>query len=274
MREFLKRTFSGIIFAGVLIASVFWSQFSLIGIFFLVTLIALHEYARLVSGTGTARPAVFPLMLTGGLVYLTLSLQATHWIDHSFLLLIPILLALLFISSLFTRGQKSLLNALLGIGGIFYISMPFALLTMLGDPGLTGNNFKPWIIMGFFILMWVNDVFAYLSGSLLGRHPLYKSISPKKSWEGFIGGSAFTLIASYPVFLMSGEFNWMHWGIIALIIVTFGTLGDLAESLLKRQANAKDSGHIMPGHGGILDRFDGVLLSAPAALYYIILFAK
>lgn len=273
MREFLRRTLSGIIFAGVLIVSIFWSQFSLIGLFLLATLIALHEYARLVSRTGTAIPAVLPLMLTGGLVFLILSLQVTDLIDPSFLFLIPVLLALLLFSALYTKGQKSLLNALLGISGIFYISIPFALLTMLGNHGLTGNNYKPWIIMGFVILMWVNDVFAYLSGSLFGKHPLYKSISPKKSWEGFLGGGIFAVAASYPVFLISGEFNWIHWGIIALIIVTFGTLGDLVESLLKRQANAKDSGHIMPGHGGILDRFDGVLLSAPAVLCYIILFA-
>ncbi|MDZ7741626.1 MAG: phosphatidate cytidylyltransferase [Bacteroidota bacterium] len=202
------------------------------------------------------------------------SLQATDFPLYSLLFAVPVILILLLAFSLFTAGAKSLLNGLLGISGIIYISIPFALLTMLGNPAFTEKNYRPWIILGYFILMWVYDVFAYLSGSLLGKHPLYKSISPKKSREGFIGGSLFTIAAAYPVFLLSGEFNWMHWGVIALIIVTFGTLGDLAESLLKRQAEVKDSGHIMPGHGGVLDRFDGVLLSAPAVLCYIILFAE
>mgnify|MGYP006295025137 FL=1 len=236
-------------------------------------MLGLHEYLNYYQKIDKTKPFRLISFAVGILSYLIISLQATPYVPAVFLVIIPLLFVLLIMTFLFSHGSKPVINAVISIAGIIYVSMPFALMTLIGKPGISTGDYQPWSIMGYFILMWVYDVFAYLTGSLFGKHSLYPSVSPGKSWEGVIGGLVFTLIAAYPVYLLSGEFNLFHWAVIAVIIVTFGTLGDLTESRLKRQANVKDSGHILPGHGGVLDRFDGVLFNAPAVLCYILIFA-
>ncbi len=120
-----------------------------------------------------------------------------------------------------------------------------------------------------FILIWTNDTGAYLTGSLLGRHKLFERVSPKKSWEGSVGGAVFTLAAGLLFWRFSGVGGAAQWIGLSLLTVVAGTYGDLLESLLKRSAGVKDSGKILPGHGGILDRFDSILLAAPVALAYL-----
>jgi phosphatidate cytidylyltransferase len=137
------------------------------------------------------------------------------------------------------------------------------------------------LLLALFVFIWVNDTGAYLIGSWLGKHRLFERISPKKSWEGFFGGLIFTLAASllvahffpaaFPYAGMSAIAAYFHWLVIAAIIVVFGVYGDLLESLLKRNLNIKDSGHFLPGHGGILDRFDAALLAAPMVWFYVVI---
>ena len=134
---------------------------------------------------------------------------------------------------------------------------------------MTSGKWMPEIIFFPFLLVWVNDTFAYLSGSLLGKHKLFPRISPKKSWEGSIGGGVFSIASS---FVFAHYFSFLsvwEWAGLALVVVIFGTWGDLTESLMKRQLGIKDSGHILPGHGGMLDRFDSALLAIPAAVVYL-----
>ena len=150
--------------------------------------------------------------------------------------------------------------------GILYLAIPLSIFPLICF--LSGTyDFR--LLFGFFIILWTYDSFAYLTGILFGKHRIYPSISPKKSWEGFAGGLIFAVSVSI---LIAGFFNILsksEWAIIAVIIVIFGTLGDFFESFLKRRANLKDSGNIIPGHGGILDRFDSVLFSIPAVFLYL-----
>lgn len=123
--------------------------------------------------------------------------------------------------------------------------------------------FNPIVLLSSFILVWVNDSFAYLVGKNFGRHKLFESISPKKTIEGFLGGLFFSFITSYFIATFTETLTMVHWLILSLIISVFGTLGDLVESKFKRQSNVKDSGNIMPGHGGLLDRLDSIIFAAP-----------
>jgi len=125
------------------------------------------------------------------------------------------------------------------------------------------------LLLGYFVILWINDTFAYLFGTAFGKHRLFERISPKKSWEGSIGGALISIIAAWLIASFTNSLPLIHWIVIAIIIVICGTLGDLVESMLKRSLNCKDSGTLLPGHGGILDRFDSVLISAPIIFVYI-----
>ena len=152
---------------------------------------------------------------------------------------------------------------------MIYVAIPFGVIVNLVNLGLdlTTSEFKN-LALSFFIMLWCNDTFAYVFGRLLGKNKLAPSISPGKTWEGFIGGAVMAILAGY---LISNYYyhNNMHLIVLAAIVVVFGTLGDLMESKLKRMSGVKDSGTILPGHGGVLDRFDGALLAAPLFLTYI-----
>jgi phosphatidate cytidylyltransferase len=150
--------------------------------------------------------------------------------------------------------------------GQIYIALPFAVLNIVH---VRGNSL---ILVALFVIIWANDTFAYLVGSVFGKHRLCERISPKKSWEGFFGGTVGALIVGYVFSLFVGELGLLQWLVFALIIVIFGTLGDLFESLIKRTAGVKDSGNIMPGHGGFLDRFDSLLFVVmPIVIFLLVL---
>jgi len=186
-------------------------------------------------------------------------------------------LSIFFLGELFRNKEKSIVNISLTIAGLFYVLGPFAFLTCMypyeSDPIDLGKEpkyfYSPLIILGFFFLMWSNDTFAYLVGRAIGRTKLWERISPKKTWEGFIGGLLLTQGIAYVLSIYFTELALVHWMVIGGIVSIFGTLGDLVESMFKRSLGVKDSGGILPGHGGILDRFDGVLLSAPFVCAYL-----
>ena len=146
--------------------------------------------------------------------------------------------------------------------------MPFGLLNGLGH--IIGTDQSIWLLpLAFFIFIWTNDVGAYCVGCTIGRHRLFERISPKKSWEGSIGGAVVTIAAAIVIWNFFPIFNMWIWIGMAITTVVFGTFGDLAESLIKRELGVKDSGKILPGHGGLLDRFDSTLLAAPMVYAYI-----
>lgn len=161
------------------------------------------------------------------------------------------------------------------IAGIIYIALPFSLLSFILFPGNETNpQFYPWILIGIFIIIWMYDSMAYVFGSWLGKHKICQRISPKKSWEGLVGGAVFAVITSIVISKVFHELSITNWIVIALLVVSFGTSGDFFESKLKREAGVKDSGNILPGHGGMLDRFDTVLFAVPVIFVWIYLFGN
>ena len=279
MNNFFRRTLTGA-WIVVFIMGGFWLHpvtFFLTGLILLIG--TQYEYYLIIRNTGV-RPQMVPGIITGATAYIVATLVASEVIPkNSFLVLIPMMLIMM-VFELYRKQDKPFDSLAHTFFSILYTAIPFSLFPFSAFLR-TGLNsilphenivFSPGIIIGFFLLLWANDTGAYLSGISFGKHKLMERISPKKTWEGFAGGViAATLIA----FLLSGWLgvvDKLHWVIVALIISIAGTYGDLVESMLKRSIGVKDSGNIMPGHGGFLDRFDSAIISFPLVYLFISLF--
>ncbi len=238
-----------------------------------------YEYYLLIRNTGI-RPQMIAGMITGAAGYILSTLVAAGLLPMKTLLaLIPLVLVIVVVE--LYRKQNKPFDALAHtFFSLVYTALPFSMFPFSafsrdGLDTLLPNSmaaFSPGIVVGFFLLLWANDTGAYLIGISLGRHRLMERISPKKSWEGFVGGM---VIAALTAWLLSGWLGVIGrtgWIIISLIISIAGTYGDLAESMFKRSLGVKDSGTIMPGHGGFLDRFDSTFTSFPLVFLFILLF--
>jgi phosphatidate cytidylyltransferase len=181
-----------------------------------------------------------------------------------------------FISELYNKHQNPLINLAFTLLAQLYCAGSFALANyiVLVKSADGEISFTPLFLLALFVFVWINDTGAYLIGSQFGKHRLFERISPKKSWEGFWGGMFFALASSLIFSRMVPEISWYNWLGFATTVVCFGTWGDLVESLIKRTVGVKDSGKMLPGHGGMLDRFDSILLAIPAAYIYIELFIR
>lgn len=236
------------------------------------------EYYTMVRSTGI-RPQVITGIITGFLVYFISTLVAMKVIPReSYLILIPIM-SVIMVVELYRKTDKPFDSLAHTFFSILYTAIPFSMFpySAFSRTGLqplipfNGWEFSPGILIGFFLLLWANDTGAYLVGSAIGKHRLMERISPKKSWEGFFGGMLLTLVVARLLSDVLGVVDLKGWIIIAVIISVAGTFGDLIESMLKRSVGFKDSGSIMPGHGGFLDRFDSVVIAFPLVYLYIAL---
>lgn len=272
MKNLITRTLAGAVFVAIIIGSILWHPLAVYIVFFFFNAIALWEFARLFENKGYQIPSS-SLILIGSLVYLLIGGYANSYIGSKAIVTILPIIFILFISSLFRKSNQVFEELGLKTLGVIYISIPFAMFNLVENMGLTGQaNHEPLFLILFFVIVWANDTFAYLLGSAFGKHRLFERISPKKSWEGSIGGALSAI-------LIAGLFGYFYstldiysWVILAFIVVVTASLGDLVESLLKRQVGVKDSGNIMPGHGGILDRFDAAIFAIPfyvALLYFL-----
>jgi phosphatidate cytidylyltransferase len=183
------------------------------------------------------------------------------------LVILALLPLILLISEMFLGSEDSFRGVSLIVFGLIYIAMPFAALQFIYCHD--DRTIHPHLVMGMLLLVWANDSFAYLIGSRIGKTPLLPRVSPKKTWEGSLGGVLFTFLTGGILYLCFGELSIGNWMMLALIVATFGSLGDLVESMLKRSVGVKDSGNIMPGHGGMLDRFDAFMFMLPFAAAYL-----
>jgi phosphatidate cytidylyltransferase len=235
-----------------------------------------REYYLMVRGTGV-RPQLVTGIITGFLLYLISTMIALGWLPfNGFLLLIPVISIVMFIE-LFRKVERPFDSLAHTFFSILYTAVPFSMFPFAAfnrtglEPLLQmeGIQFSPGILIGFFLLLWTNDTGAYLVGSVIGKHRLFERISPKKSWEGFFGGMILTLLVARLFSGWLGVADTTGWMIIAFIISVAGTLGDLLESMLKRSLGLKDSGTVMPGHGGFLDRFDSVVVAFPLVYFYL-----
>ena len=175
----------------------------------------------------------------------------------------------MFVCELFLKRARPAADVGATLGGVFYVAVPLSMMAYL--PLLTGKGgWNPWVILAYIFIIWANDVFAYLVGVSVGRHHLYERISPNKSWEGFFGGIVGAIaMGCLAAWWLDGSY-WL-WCCLAAIAAVSGVLGDLIESMFKRAAGVKDSGNILPGHGGWLDRFDALIFSLPFVVAYLVL---
>jgi phosphatidate cytidylyltransferase len=271
VNNFTTRTITGAVFVVLVIGSVILNARIFAALFLFVSILTQLEFYQILEKRGR-KPQSYLGTGIGCVIYLSLaanSLGLFGSFGNMLIFLNFFLISLIFIAELFTKSGDPFGNIGSTITGVVYVALPFGLLNYLYFPVIYPNNFNFGILLGYFLILWLNDTGAYLVGSAFGKHNLFKRISPGKTWEGSIGGSLFALLTAG---VMSNYFtglSLLQWIIMALIIVVFGTLGDLVESMLKRSLGIKDSGNILPGHGGLLDRFDAVLLSAPVVFVYI-----
>ena len=274
MNNFIIRTVSGIVFLAILLSGIIFHPAGFGAIFLLIMTVGLCEMYT-ISLPDKALLAKTIGCLTGITLYLLFFLKNMLLLPDRWLAILILPLSALFIVALYSAENKPFDRIARIIAGIVYVALPFSLFTeLVFDEG----NYRYGTLLALFIMLWCNDVGAYCFGSLFGRHgkhKLFERISPKKSWEGFVGGVIFLMAATFAMLSFVAEwlpFPAVHAYALAAIVAVFATFGDLVESMLKRSAGVKDSGHIMPGHGGVLDRFDGALLAFPCALAYLKIF--
>ena len=231
-------------------------------LFLIVTYLCIEEYIKLSATTG-AHPDRFLTLMVGVSVYIVVASTALFQLDVRFIALILPLMLLLMIAEMYHNKLNPFTNISWMVLAVVYIAIPFALLIHFFNVDGEGWKERSGLILSFFVILWLNDTGAYFVGSLTGKHKLFERISPKKSWEGSIGGGIIALLTAWGLSFLFVQYSLLQWFMIALVIIVFGTLGDLVESMLKRSVGVKDSGNMLPGHGGVLDRFDAVLLASP-----------
>lgn len=264
--NFIKRAIFGAIFAIILVTGIVIHPIAFFAIFLGITLLTVYEFLTLIK-KNTCSPQILSALISTGLLFTSCFVYA--YIGSSLLFALFVLVTVLIpIVEMYRKKSNPFGNISYTLMGILYVAVPFSLLNFLVFP--FGDNVFHWkILMALFILIWANDSGAYIVGVNFGKNRLFERISPKKSWEGSIGGAVITLLISWVISMYSDDLNLVQWLIIGLIVIVFGSFGDLVESLLKRSLKIKDSGNIIPGHGGLLDRFDAILLVSPMVFVFL-----
>ena len=270
--NFIQRSITGVIFVAVLVGCTLAGPITFSILFALISALTIYEFGTIIGKSGEIHinkpiSILAGIFLFFGFAYLGLQ-PGQIGILTPYLFLIIYLI----VCELYLKRKNPVHNWAFTMMSQIYIALPFALLNVLAFHTSTDGSsteFNPILPLSIFIFNWVNDSGAYCTGMTFGKHKLFERISPKKSWEGSIGGGVFCIIAAI---VMSHFFPFLSlpvWIGLALTVVVFGTWGDLTESLLKRTLGIKDSGNILPGHGGMLDRFDSTLMAVPAAVVYL-----
>lgn len=267
LKNLLLRTASGVVMLGAVLLGILYARWSLCLLLGLILVGGLWEFYNLCRHCGYSPLRGVGLGL-GTAFYLAFSLamiidRDLYGLLFTFTLALPILSMPLLLSTALFRSENTLQDSATTLMGWFYVLLPIIALTMIG---LMSSKTLLFLIF----IIWANDVFAYLVGITCGRHRLCERISPKKSWEGFIGGLVGAALMGY-VAARVLEADPKKWILLALLVAVSGVLGDLIESSFKRKAGVKDSGSLIPGHGGVLDRFDALLVAAPVALVLILI---
>jgi len=267
--NFLQRSITGVLFVATVAGATLLSEWSFFFLIIAINGLCLLEFYELALPDKSFIEKY--LGIIAGSVICTMFARifsadlSLAWYYH----LIPVFLVL-FIIKLYENTNNEFVTLAFQILGLLYISVPFVMLIKMGF--FNSMEYNAGLPMGFFILLWTSDTGAYLAGRSFGKHKLFERVSPKKTWEGSIGGILLTIMVAYilSLFELFDAVDTKDWFIIGALIVVFGTFGDLFESLLKRNLKIKDSGTVLPGHGGILDRFDGLFLAVPAVFFYLL----
>lgn len=267
MTNLLKRTLSGVFFVSILVFSILYSKISFICLFFVLMIFCLYEFKKMIQ-----LKSIFPYLI-GSLLFIFGNILNVEDVPSKIIfqyagVALFLTIFITFASILFAKKEEVISHLGKIFLSIIYIVVPFTLIVQI--PFLnTDYNYINTTILGVFILIWTNDSFAFFVGKNFGKHKLLQRISPNKTIEGFIGGMVFTFLVSFILAQQFTSLSLIQWIVIAGIVSIFGVLGDLIESMFKRQANVKDSSNFIPGHGGFLDRFDSVIFAAPFIFIYL-----
>ncbi len=266
MNNFVKRTLSGALFITLIIGSILLSRYYIyLIVFSIICGWSVYEFHKLTNKQNNVLVNKWFAIIGSILLFVSAYLYATKTIIFPIFSVYGLYVILVFIAELYSKKPNPIHNWAYFILGQIFIALPFSLLSFI----LYIDGWQPVILLAVFVTIWVNDTGAYLVGVTFGKHRLFERISPKKSWEGFFGGALAAFISGYVFSVYIPEISLINWLIFSEIIVIFGTFGDLIESLLKRTVDVKDSGNVIPGHGGLLDRFDSMLLAAPVIFIYL-----
>ena len=277
-KNLIVRTITGVLFVAALVTC-FLKPIAMVFLFALITGLTIWEFTGLVNQQEDVQTNRFICTAAGVYFFLAVAGFCTGFTpSQSFtpaVLFVPYLITIIYlmVSELFLMEKNPVHDWAYTMLSQMYIALPFSTINVLAfQETPNGAVYNYLLPLSVFIFLWVNDTGAYCTGSLFGRHKLFPRVSPGKSWEGSIGGGVFVIIAAIVICLLSGNgSNALSIGVwigLGLVVVVFGTLGDLVESLFKRTLGVKDSGNILPGHGGMLDRFDSSLMAIPASVVY------
>lgn len=265
MSNILVRSLTGAVFISLILIPLFWMKEVTAAVFGLFMVLGLIEFYKLFSKSLTVDVRWEVGLFYGLMAYgISAGILLNALPGFTLIILLP-LLFLLILLEIWRKKENPLLNVSVLIFGITYVTLPFILMLLIHQK----DHASFPLLAGMFILIWMNDTFAYLSGRFFGKTKLIERISPKKTWEGTVGGIVFTVAAGFAVALLFDQTHLLFWVISALIIAPCSILGDLLESLFKRNMGVKDSGNLLPGHGGILDRFDATLFTVPFFMTWV-----
>lgn len=282
LKNFLVRTASGAVLLGIVLAAIFLGVWGYGALLLFITVVGVWEFYGLARAKGSEPQRGMGVLMSIILFFAGFvpSLYIYNVIDKSellvdgllLLMLCAILLVLTFVIEVFRNRKTPIYNIATTIMGTLYVALPMATLmiipAILNKVIYCSDTWIPWVFLFYLLLVWGNDVFAYLVGVTMGKHRMCERLSPKKSWEGFAGGIAGSVaVGAIAAAVLGGSYG--VWIGLAIVVALSSVVGDLIESMFKRDAGVKDSGSIMPGHGGILDRFDALIISAPFALIYL-----
>mgnify|MGYP001739077597 FL=1 len=271
------RAFTGVLFVTIMVTC-FFQPVAMVFLFALITCLSLWEYSGLVNNIEDVTINRFISTVAGVYLFLAISAINSGFVQTNAVFM-PYLLTIIYllVSELYTKNKNAIHDLSYTMLGQMYVALPLSMINVLAFRTATDGNIHFYYLLplSVFIFLWTNDTGAYCVGSLFGKHKLFPRISPAKSWEGSIGGGVLVLVAAFLVSLLDQNhgnlsgLNTLQWLGLGLVVTVFGTWGDLVESLIKRTLGIKDSGTILPGHGGMLDRFDSSLLAIPASAVYI-----
>lgn len=277
MKGLIRRATTALLFVVVMLAGLFGGRYTFVSLFAIITALCLWEYLSMVLNKFTKRDRYRMFIGVGfGLTPFVLStILHMHPVltqtNDEFVIITSILFSpfvfLAFIYELFSGSKTPFQNVGFIVLGMVYIGAPFSLLDFIA---FNNGEFSAVVVFGLLLLTWMNDTGAYIFGSNFGKTPLLPSVSPKKTWEGTMGGVATTFLVAYLFCVFTNQLRLMDWMVLALIVSVFGSMGDLVESMLKRSVGVKDSGTLLPGHGGVLDRFDAFIFILPFAAAYLL----
>lgn len=265
LSNFAQRTIVGLIFIAAVMGCALLGPLANGMLFLFFAAVGLYEVYAMLKHQQSNAPRWFKGMSVGVIIYMLVFLVQTDTISVRWFWILPFLIAIIFVAELIKLDHLTLSNLAITIFGWIYVVLPLSLVNVL--PTVEGI-YDAMPLIGFFLVLWANDTGAYLIGKYFGRTKLYPEVSPNKTWEGLAGGLSVAFAVAVLLSKTTHALNLRDWIVMAVCVATFGNLGDLFESHLKRNFGVKDSGHLMPGHGGVLDRFDGLFLALPVFLAY------